>query len=56
VGSLRRAGSAAEVEDVVQALAEEAKARYEAVPVPLDGGMLELARAGREEFLVRLPA
>ena len=56
VGSLRRAGSAAGVEDVVQTLAEEAKARYEAVPVPLDEGTLALARAGREEFLVRLPA
>jgi len=55
VGSLRRAGSAAEVEDVVRALAEEAQARYGASPVSLDEGMLELARAGREEFLVRLP-
>jgi octanoyl-[GcvH]:protein N-octanoyltransferase len=56
VGSLRRAGSAAGVEDVVRALAGEAEARYGATPVALDEGTLELARAGREEFLVRLPA
>ena len=56
VGSLRRAGSAAGVEDVVRALAEEAEARYGATPVSLDEGTLELARAGREGFLVRLPA
>lgn len=56
VGSLRRAGCEVEVEDVVLALAREAEARYGANPVPLDEGMLELARAGREEFLVRLPA
>ncbi len=56
VGSLRRAGCAAQVEDVVRALAEEARARYGAAPVPLDGRTLDLARAGREEFLVRLPA
>ena len=56
VGSLRRAGSAARVEAVVKALAEEARARYGAAPVPLDARTLELARSGREEHLVRLPA
>lgn len=56
VGSLRRAGSAAGVEDVVRALAGEAEARYGAGPVPLDEETLEAARAGREELLVRLPA
>ena len=56
VGSMRRARSAAGVEDVVLALAEEARARYGAAPVPLDERILELARAGREEHLVRLPA
>ncbi len=56
VGSLRRAGSAAGVEDVVRALTQEAEARYGATPASLDEGTLELARAGREEFLVRLPA
>ena len=56
VGSLWRAGSAAQVEDVVRALAEEAEARYGASQVPLDEGTLRLARDGREEHLVRLPA
>lgn len=56
VGSLRRAGGSATVEDVVRALAREAGARYRANPVPLDERTLELARAGREESLVRLPA
>jgi hypothetical protein len=41
---------------VARALAQEAEARYGATPVSLDEGTLELARAGREEFLVRLPA
>jgi lipoate-protein ligase A len=56
VGSLRRAGSTARVEEVVRALTQEAEARYGATPASLDEGTLELARAGCEEFLVRLPA
>lgn len=56
VGSLHRAGCEASVEDVVRALAEEAKSRYGVKGVPLDGRTLELARSGRNESLVRLPA
>jgi octanoyl-[GcvH]:protein N-octanoyltransferase len=44
VGSLRRAGSDAGVEEVVEAFAAEAKLRYGATRVPLDGRTLELAR------------
>jgi hypothetical protein len=43
VGSLRRAGSGAGVEEVIKAFAEEATLRYDAVPVPLDARTLELA-------------
>lgn len=56
VGSLSRAGCTASVEDVVRALAGEIEARYGAKGVPLDARTLELARSGRAEFLVRLPA
>ena len=56
VGSLRKAGSVAEVEDVVRALAEEAGARYDTNPIPLDPRTLETAKAGRDEFLMRPPA
>ena len=44
VGSLRRAGSHAGVDEVVEAFAAEATLRYGATRVPLDGRTLELAR------------
>jgi len=44
VGSLRRAGLDAGVEEVVEAFAEEAALRYGADRVPLDARTLELAR------------
>ncbi len=47
VGSLRRGGSKVEVEDVVRALAEEAKQRYGATPVSLDEQTLRRARDDR---------
>ena len=53
VGSLPRAGSEAKVEEVIEALAEEAKLRYGATPVPLDERTKELARVGRSEYLAR---
>jgi octanoyl-[GcvH]:protein N-octanoyltransferase len=53
VGSLRKAGSKAEVEEAIEALAEEAKLRYSATPVLLDERTRELTRAGRDEYLVR---
>ena len=56
VGSLRAAGSGAEVEDVVAALAEEARARYGATRVPVDGRLRDRAHARRLDHLVRLPA
>jgi len=53
VGSLRRAGSAATVEDAIEAFAAEAAARYGAECVPLDGRTLGLARdAGEEQLIV----
>ncbi len=51
VGSLRLAGSDATVDEVVDAFAQEAAQRYNAVPVPLDGDTLQLARAGGAEHL-----
>jgi lipoate-protein ligase A len=45
VGSLRRAGLRARVEEVIEAFATEAALRYGAAPVPLDRRTLELARA-----------
>jgi octanoyl-[GcvH]:protein N-octanoyltransferase len=44
VGSLRRAGLDAGIEEVVEAFAEEAALRYGADRVPLDARTLELAR------------
>ena len=55
VGSLRRAGSKAEVEDVTAALAREAKLRYGAESVPLDESTLRRAREKRAEYLVPPP-
>ncbi len=52
VGSLRRTGSKVEVEDVITALAEEAKLRCGAEPAPLDETTLLRARVNRAEFLV----
>jgi octanoyl-[GcvH]:protein N-octanoyltransferase len=50
VGSLRRAGGRAGVEEVMDAFAAEASLRYGVVRVPLDGRTLALAR--RNEHLV----
>ena len=52
VGSLRRIGGKAEVEDAVAALAAEARLRYGAEPVPLDETTLRRARENRLEHLV----
>jgi octanoyl-[GcvH]:protein N-octanoyltransferase len=52
VGSLRRTGSKAEVEDVIAAFAREAKLRYDAQPVILDEESLRRARGKRAEYLV----
>ncbi len=52
VGSLRRTGSEAEVEDVTAALAEEAKTLYGATQIPLDERTLQKARKGRVEALI----
>ena len=53
VGSLRRIGTEAKVEEVVGALAEEANLRYSATPVPLDERTQELARINRTESLIQ---
>ena len=52
VGSLRRLGNNIGVEDVIAALAAEAKLRYGAESVPLDEATLRRAREHRAEFLV----
>jgi octanoyl-[GcvH]:protein N-octanoyltransferase len=52
VGSLRRTGSKAEVEDVIAAFAREAKLRYDAQPVTLDEETLRRASGKRAEYLV----
>jgi octanoyl-[GcvH]:protein N-octanoyltransferase len=52
VGSLRRAGSNAGVEEVVGAFAAEAALRYGAARVPLDGRTLALARGSGDAHLV----
>lgn len=56
VGSLRRLGSDAEVEDVIAAFAAEAKHRYGAEPVPLDEATLRRAEEDRAGFLVPPPS
>lgn len=53
VGSVHRTGSTSTVEEAIEALAEEAKLRYGATPVPVDERIKELARIGRTEYLVR---
>jgi len=53
VGSLRRAGYAGSVAEAIGAFAAEADLRYGASPVPLDEGVLELAREGGNAHLVR---
>jgi octanoyl-[GcvH]:protein N-octanoyltransferase len=55
VGSLRRLGNKIGVEDVIAALAAEAKLRYGAESVPLDEATLRRARVHRAEFLVPPP-
>ncbi len=55
VGSLRRNGSGADVEDVIGAFAEEAKLRYGATSVPLDERTLWRARKSRAEHLIPPP-
>jgi octanoyl-[GcvH]:protein N-octanoyltransferase len=52
VGSLRRVGSDAAIDEVIEAFAAEAALRYGAVRVPLDERTLELARARCDEHLV----
>jgi lipoate-protein ligase A len=52
VGSLRRIGSRAGVEEAVGALAEEARLRYDATPVLLDERTQELARASYARYTV----
>lgn len=52
VGSLHQIGGKVRVEEVVAALAEEAKRRYGATPISLDERTGELARAGRAEYLI----
>jgi octanoyl-[GcvH]:protein N-octanoyltransferase len=53
VGSLRRAGYEAGVGESIGAFAAEAQLRYGAARVPLDRGVLELARKRGDEHLVR---
>ena len=52
VGSLRRAGSNAGVDAVIDAFAAEASLRYGAVHVPLDGPTLALARSSGRLHMV----
>lgn len=52
VGSLRRAGSKVEVEDVIAAFVEEAKLQYGAQPASLDERTLRKAWEKRTEALV----
>ncbi len=53
VGSLRRAGCEAGVGETIGAFAAEAQLRYGAAHVPLDEGVLELARERGDGHLVR---
>lgn len=53
VGSLRRTGNGAVLEEVMAAVAEEAGLRYGAKPIPLDDETLEVARRDRERCRVR---
>ena len=55
VGSLRRNGSGADVKDVIGTFADEAKLRYGATSVPLDGRTLWGARKCRAEHLIPPP-
>ncbi len=52
VGSARRAGNGASVEDFTEAFAAEAESRYGATRVPLDAATLALAREGGSAHLV----
>jgi octanoyl-[GcvH]:protein N-octanoyltransferase len=53
VGSLHRTGSKTGVEEMIGALAEEAKLRYDATPVLLDERTQDLARTSCTKYLVR---
>ena len=52
VGSLRRAGLEAGVDEVIEAFAAEATLRYGAARAPLDGATMALARGSGEAHLV----
>jgi lipoate-protein ligase A len=52
VGSLRRAGSEAGVEEAIAAFAAEAALRYGTARVPLDGPTLALARGSGDAHLI----
>jgi lipoate-protein ligase A len=52
VGSLRRAGSEAGVDEIIGAFAAEAALRYDATRVPLDEQTLELARSNGGAHLI----
>lgn len=51
VGSLRRAGSGATVEETIRAFAGEARPRYGATPASPDEATLEIARSTGDRFL-----
>lgn len=55
VGSLRRAGSGATVQETIHAFAIEARLRYGAVPAPLDEATLRLARSTGDRFVAPPP-
>lgn len=53
VGSVRRTGNGAGLEEVMAAFSEEARHRYGAKPVPLDDETLEAARRDRERYRIQ---
>lgn len=55
VGSLSRAGASPRIStaEAIDAVAAEARLRYDAEPVPPDGGTLEIARSTGERYLAR---
>lgn len=52
VGSLRRAGVEAGVEEVVEAFAAEAESRYDAKRTTVDGQTMKAARQAGEQYLI----